>query len=535
MRCAALALLLLPLAATADVVSSAPDAVRVTLYGNLAANATYDEEGGYAEYEADDAGLVMVSETRTIDLPAGTSRVVFLGVADAIVPQTAGIEGLSAAIIESNFDYDLLTPGAVIAKSHGERVRLVRTDRATGRTTDREAIVRSGPQGVMLEIDGKIEALGCSGLSEKLIFPRLPPGLAEEPQLSMTVRATTAGRHTVQLSYLALGMGWSADYIVRIGPDDRTLDLTGWITLVNRSGTTFANTPAEVVAGQLARDAEETQPPGPTQISEGASCWPIGQFAKLIPMFRRAELARTRGFIQETPLAVTTLDEVAVTGSRVPFQAQMRELGDYKLYAVPEPTTIAARQSKQVSFLAESRVPFTRLYMFKVDEDSIMNENDFVPRPATTLLRLQNKESEGLGKPLPRGVISVMESGTAGAALAGQDRLDDTPVGLPIELTLGKAMDVWVEPRVTAEETIEGEDHDEQRVSVEVRLANDKPVPITLEYRQPSTGEGFRIVRESRSHTFKEGEVRWTFRLRPGGRAVLRYSMQRPTERDDDT
>jgi hypothetical protein len=526
MRFVALALLLASLAATADVVSPAPDSVRVTLYGNLAANSTYDEEEQYDEDKTGTGGLVMVSETRTIDLPAGTSRIVFLGVADAIVPQTAGIEGLPAAIIESNFDYDLLTPGAVIAKSHGERVRLVRTDTATGRTTNREAIVRSGPQGVLLEIDGKIEALNCSGLSEKLIFPRVPPGLADEPRLSMTVRTATPGRHTVQLNYLALGMDWSADYIARIGSDGETLDLTGWITLVNRSGTTFANTPAEVVAGQLARDEEETQPPGPTQIDEGTSCWPIGQFAKMLEqrMFKRAidSVAQTHVFGR-----ISDLSEVVVTGSRVPFEAKMRELGDYKLYAVPEPTTIAARQSKQVSFLSQARVPFTRVYMFKVDESSIMGENDFQPRRATTLLRLQNKESDGLGKPLPRGVISVMEAGAGGAVLAGQDRLDDTPVGLPIELALGTAMDVSIEPRVTEERTIEGDDHDEERISIEVRLGNDKPVPITLEYRQPAVGEGFRIVRESRSHTLKEGEVRWTFRLRPGGRAVLRYSMQR--------
>jgi hypothetical protein len=529
MRFAALALLLLSLAATADVVSPAPDSVRVTLYANLAANSTYEEED--EEYDADETqtgGLVMVSETRTIDLPAGVSRIVFLGVADAIVPQTAGIEGLPAAIIESNFDYDLLTPGAVIARSHGERVRLVRTDSATGRTTDREAIVRSGPEGVMLELDGKIEALDCSGLSEKLIFPHVPPGLADEPRLSMTVRADTPGRHTVQLNYLALGMDWSADYIARIAPDGENLDLTGWITLVNRSGTTFANTPAEVVAGQLARDEEETQPPGPTQLDESTSCWPIGQFARIIEqrMFKRASEVHVRGAI--FGLAdQSDISEVIVTGARVPFEARMRELGDYKLYAVPEPTTIAARQSKQVSFLSQAHVPFTRVYMFKVDEDSLTEENDLQPRRATTLLRLQNKESDGLGKPLPRGIVSVMEAGEGGAMLAGQDRLDDTPVGLPIEIELGTAMDVWIEPRVTEERRIEGDDPDEVRIDVEVRLGNDKPVPITLEYRQPTNGEGFRIVRESRSHTLKEGDVHWTFRLRPGGRAVLRYSMQR--------
>ena len=84
-----------------------------------------------------------------------------------------------------------------------------------------------------------------------------------------------------------------------------------------------------------------------------------------------------------------------------------------------------------------------------------------------------------------------------------------------------------IEPRVTEERTIVRSDHNEERVSVEVRLGNDKPVPITLEYRQPSAGEGFRIIRESRSHALKDGDIQWTFRLRPGGRTVLRYSMQR--------
>jgi hypothetical protein len=520
----ALTLALLAPAVLADIVSPAPDAVRVTIYRNpdSASSTAYEEE--------DDGnttgGLVMVSETRTVEVPAGDSQVVFLGVADAIVPQTAAIEGLPAVVLESNFDYDLLTPGAVIAKSHGERVRLVSTDTKTGRTTEREAILRTGPQGVILDIDGKTEALGCSGLSEKLVFARIPPGLADQPQLSMKVRAATAGRYTVQLSYLALGLDWSADYVASIDPDDSTLNLTGWITLVNRSGTTFANTPAEVVAGRLARDEEETQPPGATLIEESPACWPIGSFFANGRLFKRALTPASpmvvRGFVG----GGSGLDEIVVTGQRVPL-ARMRELGDYKLYAVPEPTTIAARQSKQVAFLRQARVPFTRVYTFTLDEDTIMGDNDFQPRSPITRLRLQNKESDGLGKPLPGGVVSVMEPGGGGAVLAGQDEMDDIPVGLPVELELGTAMDIWIEPRVTEERTIERSDHDEERITVEVKLGNDKPVPITLEYRQSKDGDDFRIVRESRPHTLKNGDPQWTFKLKPGGRAVLRYSMQR--------
>jgi hypothetical protein len=517
-RAVALAVALLSLAATADVVSPAPEAVRVTIYRDPYTDfPSYDQQDEARESDDEPGGLVMVSETRTVDIPAGTSRIVFLGVADAIVPQTAAIEGLPAVVLESNFDYDLLTPGAVIAKSHGERVRLVRTDSATGRTTEREAIIRTGPYGVVLEVDGKTEALGCSGLQEKLVFPRIPPGLADEPQLSMTVRAETAGRYTMQLSYLALGMDWSADYVARIDPDDRTLDLTGWITLVNHSGTTFANTPAEVIAGRLERDEQETQPPGATVETERSACWPIGSFSSW-RYFSRGR-GRVAGLVQGVPLQSVSLAQEVVVTAQKRTQAQMRELGDYKLYAVPEPTTIAARQSKQVLFLSQENVPFTRVYMFPTGRDGSLV-------PALTVLRLQNKESEGLGKPLPAGVMSVLETSETGPVLAGQDDLQDTPVGLPVELLLGEAMDVWAEQRITDERTIKHADHHDERISVEVRLRNDKPVPVTVEFRQSSAGEEFRIVRESRSHTIKEGDILWTFRLRPGARAVLRYSMQ---------
>ena len=118
---------------------------------------------------------------------------------------------------------------------------------------------------------------------------------------------------------------------------------------------------------------------------------------------------------------MSALQEVVIVGG-VPFQAQMRELGDYKLYAVPEPTTIAARQSKQVSFLSQSRVPFTRLYMFKVDENSIRNHNNFEPQHAIRLLRLQNKESDGLGlKNIDDRIKTLYESAECGVKIENLD------------------------------------------------------------------------------------------------------------------
>ena len=165
----------------------------------------------------------------------------------------------------------------MIAKSHGEHVQLVRTDTATGRTTVRDAILRTGPDGIVLDVDGTTEALNCSGL-DKAGPPSCAPRAGRRAATFDDRPRGDGWQIHRQLSYLALGIDRSADYVARIDPDDRTSTLTGWLTLVNRAGTTFANTPAEVVAGRLARDEEETQPPGPTTTEEGTRCWPIGTF-----------------------------------------------------------------------------------------------------------------------------------------------------------------------------------------------------------------------------------------------------------------
>lgn len=522
--CLALACAVASLPAAADIVSRAPDSVRVTIYRDPNSGARVGL-GQEAEYLG--SGIAMVNETRTVDIPRGASRIIFRGVADAIVPQTAGIDGLPAVILESNFDYDLLTPGAIIAKSHGERVQLIRTDTASGRVVTRNAIVRMGPTGVLLEMDGGgIEALDCSGLAEKLVFERVPAGLADEPALSIKIRSAKPGRHKLRLSYLALGLDWSADYVATINPDGRTLNLVGWLTLINHASTTFANAPTEVVAGNLARDQEETQPPRAAIIEKQSACWPIGSFITYPAARVSSHLGATSPIY--AVMQSSAIQQVDVTGTRASLDAQLGELGDYKLYTLPEPTTVAARQSKQVRFLGQHDVPFERLYSFLMNEDAVMGDGDHTRRRPSVTLRLQNKKSDGLGKPLPAGAVVVMEPAAgARAALAGVDRMQDTPVGLPVELELGTAMDVWLEPRVLKDETIrERGIRQGRRVQVEAKFGNDKPLPVTLELRQPAGVEGFEITSESQQHTLKSGDPLWTFRLEPGERGSLQYEFR---------
>jgi len=486
--------------------SEAPQAVAVTIYRVGAVNTADLSEAGL------DAGLALITETRTLDLPAGRSIQSFRGVADGLIPQSARIEGLPDAVIERNTDYDLLSPAALLEKAIGQTVHLIRTDPTTGRAVETPAIVRSGPGGAVLEIDGKFEALSCANLPERLIFDQLPP-MADKPTLSMTIDAKQAGRRTVKLSYLTTGMTWGADYVAQVRPDGRTLDLLGWVTLANQTSMTFRQAPTQVVAGELSRDGD-SQPieVGERQVSH--NCWSRQPPVLPVPpaQYRMAESYGGGGQVEE----------IVLTASRI---AKQGDLGDYKLYTLPEPTTVAAHQIKQVVFLDQKAVPFERIYSYRlqlsgeeVDEDASFD--------ASTVLRLRNTARAGLGKPLPAGVVSVMAADPQGRMiLAGEDRVEkDTPIGLPLELTLGAAPDVTVEPTVVSD-TLVGPG-DRTRLELKVEFTNRKAMPVVMEYRHAVEEEGFKVVSASRRHTLKAGDPLWIIAIPAGGRQTLTYRVE---------
>jgi hypothetical protein len=127
---------------SAQTVSPHPDSVTVTLYHEGAVDTATFSKPQY-RYEAVHDGLAFITETRGIDLPAGPATIEFRDVASTMVPQTADIQGLPANTLERNFDYDLLSPGSLLAKSIGETVHIVRTDSKTGKQSEQTAIVRS--------------------------------------------------------------------------------------------------------------------------------------------------------------------------------------------------------------------------------------------------------------------------------------------------------------------------------------------------------------------------------------------------------
>ncbi|NLG77395.1 MAG: hypothetical protein GX535_14270 [Xanthomonadaceae bacterium] len=505
-----------------QVVSHAPDSVALTVYRHNSIPTYLDAEGGIFEGGAD-YGLAMVSESRTIELAAGESTIVFRAVADGIAPQTVAIEGLPAQLAESNFDYDLLAPGTLIEKSLGRVVRVVSTDRASGRQTERRATLLSGPRGVVLDYGESVEALDCSGNAEKLIFDDIPEALTAEPTLSVRVHAPAAGIYKVRVSYLSVGMYWVASYRAQIQPNGRTLDLVGWLTLINPLSTSFANAPTRVVAGELSR-SDDTVPPGATMRAVSEACWPIGVpwlSAEDIGRFPDADVAealqRAQGFDGDN-------EEIVVTGIRASL-VHPNEIADYKLYTVPEPTTVEAQQAKQVMLLQKEDVPFERVYRYTIDDDILYEDSSESDHPQT-LLRLENRKSAGLGIAIPAGVVAVIEPGPAGQPIVvGEHEITDTPVGLPLELELGRAPGIWVRSRLLRSRERDRDEHIYMSGTVEVVVHNDKSESAIVEVRHRPLYSTFRLRKASRRFIRKSGDPTWIFELPPGGNARFTYSF----------
>ena len=206
-------------------------------------------------------GTSLVQDIRRLNIAGGTSRIEFPDVSAQIRPETVSFAADGATIVEQNFDYDLLTPGKLMEKAVGETITLVRTNPATGAETRERAKVLAVNGGVVLQIGPRIEILRDDGLPVRVIFDKIPPNLRAKPTLSITVDSDRTGTRPATLSYLTNGLGWAADYVSLYDEKAGTIDVQGWVTLSNNTGTTFDKAKTLLVAGTPSSRGANRQAP----------------------------------------------------------------------------------------------------------------------------------------------------------------------------------------------------------------------------------------------------------------------------------
>ncbi len=486
--------------------------------------------------------LALITETRTVDLPAGPVTLVVDGVVETLLPQSAIVTELGRPLAESNFDFDQLTPRSLLERSIGATVAITRTNPATGIVTRTPATIVSVGEGVVLQTADGAEALYCSGLPERLELMQVPDALLGKPRLSVKLAAGEPGPRTVRVSYLAHGFAWSSDYVAHLNERSDAMRLAGWATVTNATGTVFDEAEVQLVAGRLnilaAEEGGSAAEPvyaddGETDVEARAriiheealsevallrECFAADLPALPLPSQSMERLFR-RGGAQMFQAAMA-LDEIVVTGSRI----EREEFGDYQLYRLPWRTDLNARQTKQVLFLDEPDVQVQRFYAFRLESLTDPPADDVVI-PSLTL-RFENTERDGLGEPLPGGVVRVFESYGGREVLAGEADVGDRPVGLPVELVIGRALNVMLEVTTDWDYGESRRNEDRVVVTTQHRIVNNKSVSIELEIRHGAEDRytDVTVERASRPMRRKYGDLAWHFEV-PPGEEQLRYEL----------
>lgn len=446
----------------------------------LVAPALAADGAGLTIYTQD---LAMVRETRQVALPAGTGQVTLPGVPAQMRPETAMLKADGVTVLEQSFLPETLSPHQLFERAVGKTVTYVRTNPATGAETRETVEVLAVNDGLIVRRQGKIEVLRPDGMLNRVVFDTVPDGLSAQPTLSMQVRSRGGGTRPVELSYLTGGLSWRADYVGSYDEARGVLNLQGWATLTNHTSIDFLNSRTQLMAG----DVNVERHMAPMRMTKA-------------------------------------MDAIAESAVAAPAPAR-EAMGDFHLYTLPQPVTLLRNQTKQVSLLAAQAVKAERSYRFEMWGPQSSEQ----PQNVSVRVSFKNTDANGLGEPMPGGVVRLYGLDKAGnSQFMGEDRIQHTPEDGTVELSLGRAFDVTVKPTLASRRVLnrgEGPSHTEWSMVYEVKNAKDQPVTVDL--RQRGLYGEWEVIQASQKHEKLDGEtIGWKVDLPAKGSKTVRVTIR---------
>jgi hypothetical protein len=435
--------------------------------------------------------LALVKDVRKIKLQTGLNHLALRDVSALMRPETALLHSLShpdaLSTLEQNFDFDLLTPEKLLEKYVGKTVSLVKTNPSNGAEVIEQATVLSANHGVVLKIGQRIETGLPQGLA-RITYDQVPENLRDRPTLVTTIqnKATSnkeGAEQTLELSYLTAGLAWKADYVAELNAKEDRIDLSGWVTLTNTSGTAYRNAKLQLVAGDVHR--VEPQQANPKMVQ---------------------------------------MDMMRVERAAAPMTEE--SLLEYHLYSLDRLTSIAENQTKQVALLSASSIPAKKsLILTGGDYYYAASYGDLGQKlKVSTFMEFDNKEASKLGMPLPKGVMRVYKKDSAGnAQFVGEDAIDHTPKNEAVKLKLGEAFDVTADKKQTEFKKI-SERTFESGYSFVIKNAKSEPVTVTVQ--EPIPGDWKVITESQASQKVSANMLVWHVQVPANSSQTLKYRVR---------
>ncbi len=414
--------------------------------------------------------LALIKDARKVRVNNGDNLLAWRDVSARMQPETAllrSVEGKNLTLLEQNFDFDLLTPQKLLEKSVGETVRVTRTQPITGAEFAEHAVVLAANNGVVLQFKDRVE----TGVPGRLGFSSVPASLRDRPTLSMLFKTevpatgflnnTAIADLNLELTYLTGGLTWKADYVAELSAAEDNIDLNGWVTLTNTSGTAYPNARLQLVAGEVNR----------AQTERG------GRPPMMMKAMAMAEAAP---------------------------QMSEENLFEYHLYTLDRLTNLLDNQTKQVALLSAQNVKTDKEYRFVgANWYYTSQQGDLGQKMKPSVFMEFINKGGNLGIPLPKGIVRVYKKDSAGRAqFIGEDRIDHTASGETIKLKLGEAFDITADKKQTDFQKIAAGFNNrggviETTYTMEIR--NAKREDISVKIIEPMQGD-WQVIQESHPH-----------------------------------
>lgn len=330
--------------------------------------------------------LGVVKETRPINLQRGVSEIKISDVAAQIDPTSVYIK-LNGTVVEQNYQYDLVSVYKILEKYLDKSVQLINEK---GELLEGTLLSARDGQIVLRNRNGGLTMIG--GLDKyRVNVADLPEGLITKPTLVWKVDSRASGRQNAEISYHTAGMKWHAEYVAVLNKDDSKLNLKAWVSIENQSGATYPNATLKLIAGDVNRVQEQ------------------------MPVY---PMVRGKMMMQEAAGA---------------SQFEEQSLFEYHAYALQRPTTLANNETKQISLFEAENVSAVKKFQHKGG------------KKVNVVVEFENKSSNQLGMPLPKGKVRVNKEDRGAVEFIGEDQIDHTPKDEKVSLKIGDAFDIVAE------------------------------------------------------------------------------------------
>ncbi len=353
-------------------------------------------------------GKAFITETRQMEIRVSNKpfEVVFSGIPETIEPSSIQVTSTSPGfkVLAQSYEYDLINTKNLLNRYVGKEIMVVMPDFNAGsnKYVVRHAILVANNDRPVFMLGKRIYIGSYNGI----MLPNMPRNLHSRPALVWLLKNNGPEKQQdIKISYIANGFGWRADYSLRIAEDNKSAFLSCWFNVTNNTGMSFNNAHLRLIAGKI-------------------HCVNDGGRYKERSLFLAAKGASGKEAIKE------------------------KGIFEYHMYSIHRHVTLKARQTKQISFIQSRAFSVKKILKIRNKRLGLYRFSYIGPvmrQHPDVYVVFKNVRQNGLGMPLPGGIVRVYRDSNEGTLFIGEDRIKHTPANAEVLLNLGSSFDVTVE------------------------------------------------------------------------------------------